>query len=184
MTADDSGGTGPGTDDDIGEETDANQLPTVRVVVDFQPDRHLLFNVNDEQARALLERVHEERATAPDAQVHRLAFEFTAGQIEQTSEAFSRMADTDAADAALVDLTVTEEGAALPTLTVMLSMNEATATELAAGFADAVRRNDTGEWFVELPAVSMELLERALTAALDGASNPTADAMRQLRADR
>ena len=161
-----------------------SDLPTVRVVVDFRTERHVLFNLNDDQVRDLADRVGERRAADPDADSYRLAFEFSAGQVEQTDAAFDRMAATDAADAALVDLTATESGAAPPTTTLSLSMTTDTVEQLAEGFASHVRGGEGGKWAVEVPAVSMQLLERALEKALDGAENPTDDAMAELRSER
>ena len=162
-------------------ETD---LPTVRVVVDFRTERHVLFNLDDDQVRDLADRVAATRAADPDADSYRLTFEFSAGQVEQTDAAFDRMAATDAADAALVDLTATEPDAAPPTTTLSLSMTTDTVDQLAEGFASHVQGGEGGKWAVEVPAISMRLLERALEKALDGAENPTDDAMAELRSER
>ncbi len=164
--ADIDGVAGPGT-----------ELPTVRAVADYQPERHLLLHLTDEDCETLLERCRGR--LGPGAEDNRLVFEHTADEVRRLHAAIEELRETAAADAAAVDFT----GDAEPTVTVMLSLSSSAVEQLYEGFDDYAP-DAGGQWFVELPGLAAELFLRALEAAVDGDSEPTEAALTELREER
>lgn len=154
------------------------ELPTVRAVADYTPERHLLLQITDGAAERLLERSRD--SLGPDAEgADRLVFDHSAAQVRELHAAIERLRTTDAADAATANLA----GEAEPTVTVMLSLSSSAVDELYQGFDDYAP-GAGGQWFVELPGLAAELFVRALEAAVEGEPEPTETAMTELRAER
>jgi hypothetical protein len=154
------------------------ELPTVRAIADYTPERHLLLQITDDHAQELLARSRD--SLGADAEgADRLVFEHSAPQVRELHAAIERLRTTEAADAATANLA----GEAEPTVTVMLSLSGEAVEQLYEGFDDYAPEAG-GQWFVELPGLAAELFVRALTAAVEGESEPTETAMAELRAER
>jgi hypothetical protein len=154
------------------------ELPTVRAVADYSPERHLLLRITDGDAERLLERSRETLGADADG-ADRLVFDHSAAQVRELHAAIERLRTTEAADAATVDLA----GDAEPAVTVMLSLSSGAVDELHRGFDDYAPEAG-GRWFVELPGLAAELFLRALEVAVDGDPEPTETALAELRAER
>lgn len=153
------------------------ELPTVRAVADYRPERHLLLHLADEDCEALLERCRGR--LGPASGDNRLVFEHSASEVRRLHAAIEELRATAAADAAAADLA----GDAEPTVTVMLSLSSSAVEELYEGFDDYAP-DAGGQWFVELPGLAAELFLRALEAAVEGEPEPTETALAELRAER
>jgi hypothetical protein len=154
------------------------ELPTVRAVADYTPERHLLLRITDGDAERLLERSRDSLGTDAEG-ADRLVFDHSAAQVRELHAAIERLRATEAADAATAELAIDAE----PTVTVMLSLSSSAVEELYRGFDDYAPEAG-GRWFVELPGLAARLFLRALEAAVEGEPEPTETAMRELRAER